>query len=121
VTRRQRIALIAAGVVAAGLFTGTIVVSIGVGSELTSINTVMSPLVCPGDDIVPAWKYRGRPALADGPALRTRWICVDEHGRGHVAGYRTIVTAGVVYGLILSAIALFVLWRSHVLGGPSVM
>jgi hypothetical protein len=115
VTARQRIAAYVVGVVAAALFTGTIVVSIGIGTELTAINTVMSPLVCPGDRIVPAWEYRGRPQLASGPELRTRWICVDEaSGRGHVAGYRTIFTAGAVYGLILSAIALAVLWRRGV-------
>jgi hypothetical protein len=107
---------IAAGVLIAGLFTGVVVISIGLGSEFTSINTVMSPLVCPGDDLVPAWRYRGRPKLADGPALRTRWICVDAAtGDAHVAGYRTIATAGAIYGLILSAGALFALRRARVL------
>ena len=108
---KRAIAIVAATLVA-GLFTGAIVVSIGIGSEVTSINTVLSPLVCPGDDIVPAWQYRGRPQLAHGPELRTRWICVDpDTGQGHVAGYRTIATAGVIYGLLLSAAALLVLRR----------
>jgi hypothetical protein len=110
----KRMLLIAAGLLAAGLFTGTIVISIGVGSQFTSLNTVMSPLVCPGDDIVPAWKYRGRPALASGPDLRTRWICVDKAGVGHVAGFRTIFTAGAVYGLILAALGFFLFWRKGV-------
>jgi hypothetical protein len=101
-----------AATLVAALFTGTIVISIGVGSEFTSVNTVMSPLVCPGDEIVPAWHYRGSPRLADGPALRTRWICVNKRtGAAHVAGYRTIATAGIVYGLILSVIVLVLLWR----------
>jgi hypothetical protein len=105
----------AAGVLISALFTGTVVISIGVGSELTSVNTVMSPLVCPGDEIVPAWQYRGYPKLADGPALRTRWICVNKAtGAAHVAGYRTIFTAGIVYGLILAVVALAVLWRKGV-------
>jgi hypothetical protein len=103
--------LIAAGALVAGLFTGTIVVSIGIGSWATGLNTSMSPLVCPGDDIVPAWTYhpKGKPSLADGPALRTRWICVNRAtGEAHIAGYRTIFTAGAVYGLLL-AIGFFLL------------
>lgn len=108
----KRAIAIVAGTLVAGLFTGTIVVSIGIGTELTSLNTVMSPLVCPGDDIVPAWQYRGRPQLANGPELRTRWICVDrETGAAHVAGYRTIATAGAIYGVLLSAAALLALRR----------
>lgn len=106
--------LAVAAVLAIGFFTGTIVLSIGVGGEVTALNTSMSPLVCPGDVIVPAWKYKGRPALAHGPELRTRWICVNEAtGEAHVAGYRTIFTAGAVYALILSTIAFVILGRDR--------
>jgi hypothetical protein len=100
-----------AAVFAVGLFTGTLVISIGVGSEFTGINTMMSPLVCPGDTIVPAWKYHGRPSLADGPELRTRWICVDESThKAHVAGYRTIFTTGLVYAVLITLAFLAVIW-----------
>jgi hypothetical protein len=106
--------LIVVGVFLGALFTGTIVISIGIGSMATSLNTVMSPLVCPGDDIVPAWKYHDNPRLVDGPALRTRWICVNTStGKAHVAGYRTIFTAGTVYAVILT-IASFVAMRLFV-------
>jgi len=92
-----------AGVLAASFFAGVVVVSIGAGSALTSLNTIMSPLVCPGEVIVPAWEYRGPRKLAHGPDLATRWICVDETSHvAHVEGYRTIFTAGTVYGLIIA-------------------
>ena len=42
-----------------------------------------------------------------GPDLRTRWICVNKAtGEAHIAGYRTIVTAGLVYALILTVLAI---------------
>jgi hypothetical protein len=107
--------LIAAGALVCGLFTGIIAISIGVGSMFTGVNTVMAPLVCPGDDIVPVWTYhpKGKPALANGPDLATRWICVNgETGEAHVAGYRTIFTAGTVYGL-LCAVGFFLLGRNR--------
>jgi len=85
------------------LFAGIVIISIGFGSEFTFLNTVMSPLVCPGDKILPAWEYRGPQDLADGPDLRTRWICVNEStGDAHIAGYRTIFTAGMVYALLIT-------------------
>jgi hypothetical protein len=85
------------------LFAGVIIISIGVGTEVTALNTVMAPLVCPGDTIIPAWEYRGPQDLADGPDLRTRWICVNEStGEAHIAGYRTIFTAGTVYALLIT-------------------
>jgi len=101
----------AMGAIFAGLFSG-MVVSIGIGSALTALNTSMSPLVCPGDVIVPAWEYnvwaarhRGKLTLPDGPGLETRWICLNEaSGEAHIAGYRTILTAGTVYGLILACV-----------------
>jgi hypothetical protein len=109
----KRLVLAVAATLAVGFFTGTLILSIGVGSEVTQLNTVMSPLVCPGDVIVPAWKYKGRPPLAHGPDLRTRWICVNEAtGEAHVAGYRTIFTAGAVYALILSALGFVVMSRN---------
>jgi hypothetical protein len=100
------------GIVVASFFAGSVIVSIGVGSELTTLNTVMSPLVCAGDVIVPAWEYRGRPSLANGPALRTRWICVNEaSGAARVEGYRTTLTAGAVYGLFIAIALGFWQWR----------
>jgi hypothetical protein len=91
------------GLIVVSLFVGVIIISIGVGSEFTILNTVMAPLVCPGDKIVPAWEYDGSLATGVGPDLRYRWICVNEStGEAHVAGYRTIFTAGTVYALLIS-------------------
>jgi len=89
------------------LFAGIVILSIGVGTDITSLNTAMAPLVCPGYKIIPAWRYDGPQDLADGPALRTRWICVNNStGEAHIAGYRTIFTAGTVYGLLIWGIAI---------------
>jgi hypothetical protein len=104
--------LVVLGVIVGCLFTGVVPISIGIGSEWTAVNTVMSPLVCPGDAIVPVWKYKRPTQFASGPDLRTRWLCVNEKtGAAHVAGYRTIFTAGAVYGAILALITLVALRR----------
>jgi hypothetical protein len=85
------------------LFVGVIIISIGVGTDFTPINTVMAPLVCPGDKIIPVWEYRGSLDTGVGPDLRYRWICVNEStGEAHVVGYRTIFTAGTVYALLIT-------------------
>jgi hypothetical protein len=96
------------GLLVVSLFVGIIIISIGFGTEFTFLNTAMSPLVCPGDKIVPAWEYDGRLDLPAGPALRYRWICVNEStGEAHVAGYRTIFTAGTVYALLITGTVIF--------------
>src|SRR5512138_2967127 len=99
------------GLLVVSLFVGIIIISIGLGSEFTFINTSMSPLVCPGDVIVPVWKYNGPLDTGVGPDLRYRWICVNETtGEAHVAGYQTIFTAGVVYALLISGVVIFRSW-----------
>lgn len=103
----KRTPLLVLAVFLVGLFTGVVVLSIGVGSKLTVLNTAWAPLVCPGDDIVPAWEYhpKGKPALAHGPELSTRWICVNEEtGEAHIAGYRTILTAGLGFAVIFTLV-----------------
>lgn len=93
------------------LFVGVVIISIGFGTEFTFINTAMSPLVCPGDTIVPVWKYDGPLDTGVGPDLRYRWICVNEStGEAHVAGYRTIFTAGTVYALLISGMVIVRMW-----------
>jgi len=95
------------------LFVGIIIISIGLGTEFTFLNTVMAPLVCPGDKIVPVWKYDGPLDTGVGPDLRTRWICVNESaGEARIAGHRTILTAGTVYALLITIIALLSMRRS---------
>lgn len=97
------------------IFMGITGVSIGFGTEFTPINTVMAPLVCPGNKIIPVWEYRGPQQLADGPDLRTRWVCVNEStGEVHIAGYRTIFTAGTIYGLlIMGAVIAWTLFQAN--------
>lgn len=110
--RVKRLGL-AAAVLACGLFTGTLVISIGVGAAHPSINTVMAPLVCPGDEIVPAWQHhpKGKP-FGYGPCVKERWVCVDRaSGQYRYAGYRTTFTAGAVYGTLLAFAIGLVLWR----------
>lgn len=99
------------GLLVVSLFVGVVIISIGFGTEFTFINTVMSPLVCPGDKIVPAWKYDGPLYTGVGPDLRYRWICVNEStSEAHVAGYRTIFTAGAVYALLISGAIISRMW-----------
>ena len=99
------------GLLVVSLFTGIVIISIGFGTEFTFLNTVMSPLVCPGDRIVPVWEYDGPLDTGVGPDLRYRWICVNKStGEAHVAGYRTIFTAGAVYGLLISGTVIGRLW-----------
>ncbi|MEP7137544.1 MAG: hypothetical protein ABI904_21685 [Chloroflexota bacterium] len=99
------------GLLVVSLFVGIIIISIGFGTDFTPINTIMSPLVCPGDKIVPAWEYAGPLDLPAGPALRYRWICVNEStGEAHVAGYRTIFTAGAVYALLITGTVIARMW-----------
>ncbi len=103
---------VALGLILACLFTGIVPIAIGLGSEWTAIDTVMSPLVCPGDVIIPVWTYKRPRQFASGPDLSTRWLCVNEKtGEAHVAGYRTIFTAGTVYGTILTILGAVVLRR----------
>jgi len=90
------------GLLVMSLFAGIVIISIGIGTAFTPINTVMAPLVCPGDRIVPVWEYEGPLDTGVGPDLLYRWICVNEStGEAHVAGYRTIFTAGTVYALLI--------------------
>jgi len=99
------------GLFVASLFVGIIIISIGIGTDVTALNTVMAPLVCPGDRIVPAWEYHGPLDTGVGPDLRYRWICVNEStDEAHVAGYRTIFTAGVVYALLISGAVISRMW-----------
>lgn len=99
------------GLLVVSLFVGIIIISIGLGTDVTAINTVMAPLVCPGDKIVPVWKYDGPLDTGSGPDLRYRWICVNEStGEAHVAGYRTIFTAGTVYSLLITGIVILGSW-----------
>lgn len=93
------------------LFVGIIIISIGIGTDVTALNTVMAPLVCPGDRIIPVWEYRGSLDTGVGPDLRYRWICVNETtGEAHVAGYRTIFTAGTVYAFLITVITILSIW-----------
>ena len=99
------------GLFVVSLFAGVVIISIGFGTEFTFINTSMSPLVCPGDTIVPAWEYDGPLDTGVGPDLRYRWICVNEStGEAHVAGYRTIFTTGIVYALLITGAVIGRMW-----------
>jgi hypothetical protein len=99
------------GLLVVSLFVGIIIISIGFGTEFTFLNTVMSPLVCPGSKIVPAWEYDGPLDTGVGPDLRYRWICVNEStGVDRVAGYRTIFTAGTVYALLITGTVIIRSW-----------
>jgi hypothetical protein len=102
------------GLLVVSLFAGIVIISIGLGTEFTFLNTVMSPLVCPGDRIVPAWEYDGPLDTGVGPDLRTRWICVNEStGEAHSAGYRTIFTAGTVYAMLITGVVILNSWREN--------
>ena len=98
------------GLLVMSLFVGIIIISIGFGSEFTFLNTVMSPLVCPGEKIVPAWEYDG-PELPFDVSVQGRWVCVDRStGVGHAEGLKTTFIAGIVYGILILGTVILLSW-----------
>ena len=92
------------------LFCGVFIISLGIGSEFTTVNTVMSPLVCGSQKIEVAWEYNV--AHPGKTFFGSRWLCVDETtGAAQDASIKTTLISGVVYGLLLFAIVIFwALW-----------
>ena len=88
------------------LFCGVFIISLGIGSEFTTVNTVMSPLVCGTEKIEVAWEYNvAHPGHA---FFGSRWLCVDETTRAaQDASMKTTLISGVVYGLLIFAIFIF--------------
>ena len=85
------------------LFCGVFIISLGIGSEFTAVNTIMSPLVCGGDKMEVAWQYNV--AHPGQTFFGSRWLCVDETtGAAQDASTKTTLISGIVYGLIIFAI-----------------
>jgi len=84
------------------LFCGVFIISLGIGSEATAINTVMSPLICGGGKLETAYEYN---VSKVGPAVfGSRWVCVDEVSAvARDASLKTNLIAGSIYGLLLFA------------------
>jgi hypothetical protein len=84
------------------IFCGVFIISLGVGSEFTAINKIMSPFICGGDKLEAAWVYnvsRVGPTIFD-----SRWVCVDKVTFvGRDASLKTNLIAGFLYGLLLFA------------------
>ena len=88
------------------LFCGVFIISLGIGSEFTTVNTVMSPLVCGTGKIEVAWEYNV--AHPGHTFFGSRWLCVDETtGAAQDASTKTTLISGVVYGLLIFAIFIF--------------
>ena len=88
------------------LFCGVFIISLGIGSEFTTVNTVMSPLVCGSQKIEVAWEYNV--AHPGQTFFGSRWLCVNETtGTAQDASIKTTLISGVVYGLLLFAIVIF--------------
>ena len=82
------------------LFCGIVIIALGVGSEFTTVNTIMSPLVCGREKVEAAWKYNI--AHSGNTFFNSRWLCVDETtGNAQDASIKTILISGVVYGLLI--------------------
>ena len=88
------------------LFCGVFIISLGIGSEFTTVNTIMSPLVCGTQKIEVAWEYNV--AHPGKTFFGSRWLCVDETtGAARDASTKTTLISGVVYGLLIFAIFIF--------------
>ena len=88
------------------LFCGVFIISLGIGSEFTTVNTVMSPLVCGTEKVEAAWEYNV--AHPGHTFFGSHWLCVDETtGAAQEASIKTTVISGVVYGLLIFAIVIF--------------
>jgi hypothetical protein len=88
------------------LFCGVFIISLGIGSEFTAVNTIMSPLVCGTEKMEVAWKYNV--AHPGQTFFGSRWLCVDEtSGAAQDASTKTTLISGVVYGLLIFAIFIF--------------
>ena len=95
------------------VFSGIFVISLGIGSEFTTVNTVMSPLVCGTERIEVAWQYNV--AHPGRTFFGSRWLCVDEStGAAQDASTKTTLISGVVYGLIIFLIIIvYWLWANR--------
>ena len=100
------------------LFCGFFIISLGIGSEFTAVNTVMSPLVCGTERIEVASQYNV--AHPGKKFFGSRWLCVDETtGAAQDASTKTNLISGAVYGLMLFAIVIaWWLWANRSRQGP---
>ena len=91
------------------LFSGIFIISLGIGSEFTTVNTIMSPLVCGGEKLEVAWEYNV--AHPGKTFFSSRWLCVDETtGAAQDASTKTTLISGVVYGLLIFAAFFIARW-----------
>ena len=90
------------------LFSGIMVISLGVGAEFTAINKIMAPLICGGGKLEATWEYNvSHPGMA---IFDSRWVCVDETTDiPREASLKTNLVAGTAYGLLMFA-AFILLW-----------
>ena len=89
------------------LFCGVFIISLGIGSEFTAVNTIMSPLVCGAQKIEVAWEYNV--AHPGQTFFGSRWLCVDKTtGAARDASTKTILISGIVYGLLI--FVAFITW-----------
>ena len=82
------------------LFCGVFIISLGIGSEFTTVNTIMSPLVCGSEKVEVALEYNV--AHPGKTFFGSRWLCVDETtGTARDASTKTILISGIIYGLLI--------------------
>ena len=84
------------------LFCGIVILSIGLGSDFTPINTVMGPVICGEGKLQAAWEYNvSHPGKTH---YDSRWVCVDDTtGTALEASLKTNLVAGTIYGLLMFA------------------
>ena len=94
------------------IFCGVFIISLGLGSEFTAVNKVMSPFICGADTLQAAWEYNESGA---GPTIYdSRWVCVDEAaGAARDASLKTNLIAGLIYGFLLFVGLMGWLWWAN--------
>jgi hypothetical protein len=88
------------------LFTGIIIVSIGVGAVFPVINRISAPLICRGGHLKDVEKtYHPAPGTT---TITVTWFCVNAQTeeQKEVPALLMAPVAGTMYGLVIFAIAL---------------
>jgi hypothetical protein len=94
------------GTLASCLFTGIIIISIGLGAAIPQIDLVARPFVCPNGEMKYEQQvYRPTPVET---VTTTTWYCVEESTgvRRELGIFPMSLYSGTVYGLLLFPLAL---------------
>ena len=88
------------------MFTGIIIVSIGLGAVFPSINRISKPFVCPrGEMTLETQVYRPTPVET---VTILNWYCVDEQtgAKTEIGLLPLVLPSGIIFGLLFFVAAL---------------